>query len=101
MQEMWVLTLGQKDPLEKKVATHSNILAWKIPWTEEPHGLQSMGSQTVGYDWSNNTQAHMEAILEKNRNRTTWYKTHGVQADRFEEVTQKQQEGQKYKTDKR
>ena len=63
--------------------------------------IQSMGSQTVGYDWSKNTQAHMEAILEKTRNRTTWYKTHGVQADRFEEVTQKQQEGQKYKTDKR
>ena len=43
-------TLGQKDPLEEGMATHSNILVWKIPWTEEPDGLQSMGSQTVRYD---------------------------------------------------
>ena len=41
---------GQKDPLEKGMATLSSILAWKIPWTEEPGGLQSMGSQRVGYD---------------------------------------------------
>ena len=46
MQEAWVQTLGQKDPLEKEMATHSNILAWKIPWTEEPDGLQSIGSQS-------------------------------------------------------
>ena len=42
---MWVRSLGQEDPLEKEMATHSNILAWRIPWTEEPGGLQSMESQ--------------------------------------------------------
>ena len=47
MQEIWVQSLGQEDPLEKKMATHSNILAWEIPWTEEPGELQSMGSQRV------------------------------------------------------
>ena len=46
MQETWVLPLGQEDPLEKEMATHSSILAWRIPWTEEPGGLQSMGSQS-------------------------------------------------------
>ena len=45
MQETWVQSLGWKDPLEKGRAIHSSILAWKIPWTEEPGGLQSMGSQ--------------------------------------------------------
>ena len=43
MRETWVQSLGQEDPLEKEVATHSSILAWQIPWTEEPGGLQSMG----------------------------------------------------------
>ena len=50
MQEARVRSLGQEDPLEKEMATHSNIHAWKIPWTEEPGGLQSMGSQRVGHD---------------------------------------------------
>ena len=45
MQEMQVRSLGQADPLEKEMATHSSILAYRIPWTEEPSGLQSMGSQ--------------------------------------------------------
>ena len=44
MQEMWVWSLGQEDPLEKEIATHSRIFAGKIPWTEEPGGMQSMGS---------------------------------------------------------
>ena len=48
MQETWVLSLGQEDPLEKGMATHSSILAWRIPWTEESGRLQSMGSQRVG-----------------------------------------------------
>ena len=43
-------TLGQEDPLEKEMATHSSILAWRIPWTEDPDRLQSMGSQRVGHD---------------------------------------------------
>ena len=50
MQETWVQSLGQEDPLEKKMATRSSILAWKISWTEEPGGLQSMGSQRVGHN---------------------------------------------------
>ena len=50
MWEIWVQSLGQEDPLEKEMATHSNILAWRIPWTEEPGRLQSMGSQRVGHD---------------------------------------------------
>ena len=45
MQESWVRSLGREDPLEKEMATHSSILAWEIPWTEDPGGLQSMGSQ--------------------------------------------------------
>ena len=50
MQESWVQSLGRKEPLEKGMATHSSILAWEIPWTEEPGGLQSMGSLRVGHD---------------------------------------------------
>ena len=50
IQESQVQSLGQEDPLEKSMATHSSILAWRIPWTEEPGGLQSMGSQRVGHD---------------------------------------------------
>ena len=50
MQETRVRSLGQEDPLEKEMATHSSTLAWKIPWAEEPSRLQSMGLQSVGYD---------------------------------------------------
>ena len=50
MQEVWVQSLGQEDLLEKEMATHSSILAWKIPWMEEPGGLQSMGLQRVRHD---------------------------------------------------
>ena len=50
MKETWILSLGQGDPLEKGTVTHSSILAWRIPWTEESCGLQSMGSQRVGHD---------------------------------------------------
>ena len=50
MQEMQIRSLGRQDPLEKEMATHSSILAWEIPGTEEPGGLQSMGSQRVGHD---------------------------------------------------
>ena len=50
MQETWVRSLGWEDPLEKEMATCSSIHAWKIPWTEEPGGPQSMGSQRVGHD---------------------------------------------------
>ena len=49
-EEMWVLSLGREDPLEEEMATHFSILAWKIPWTEEPGGLQSMGLQRVEHN---------------------------------------------------
>ena len=48
--DAWVLSLGQEDPLEEGMATHSSILAWRIPWTEEPGRLRSMGSQRAGHD---------------------------------------------------
>ena len=51
MREAWVRSLGREDPLEKEMATHFSTLAWKIPWTEKPCRLQSMGSQRVGHDW--------------------------------------------------
>ena len=50
MQETWVRSLDREDPLEKGMAAHSSILAWRVPWTEEPGGLQSMGLQRVGHD---------------------------------------------------
>ena len=50
MQKMQVRSLGQEDPLEKGMATHSSTLAWRIPWTEEPGELETMGSQRVGHD---------------------------------------------------
>ena len=50
MQETQVQSLSREDPLERDMATHSSILAWKVPWTEEPDGLQTMGSQRVGHE---------------------------------------------------
>ena len=55
MQETRIQSLGWEDPLEKGMASHSSILAWRIPWTEEPVGLQSVGLQIVGHDWETNT----------------------------------------------
>ena len=49
--EVWVRSLGWEEPLEEGMATHSRILAWRIPWTEEPGGLQSIGSHRLGHDW--------------------------------------------------
>ena len=54
VHETWVRSLGQEDPLEKGMTTHSSIRAWRIPGTEEPGGLQSMGLQRVGHDWVTN-----------------------------------------------
>ena len=62
MQEMWetqVRSIGREDPLEEGMATHSSVLTWRIPWTEEPGGLQSMGSQRVGHDWSDSMCKHI------------------------------------------
>ena len=50
MREIWVQSMDWEDPLEKEMATHSSILAWEIPWTQEPGGLQSMGLQRVGHN---------------------------------------------------
>ena len=58
MSETWVCSLGREDPLEKGMAIHSSILAWRIPWAEETGRLKSMGSQRVGHDWVTNTFFH-------------------------------------------
>ena len=50
IQEVWIESLGHVDPLKKEMAAHSSILAWRVPWTEEPGRLQSMGLQNVGHD---------------------------------------------------
>ena len=55
--EMQVRSLGQEDPLEEEMATHSNILAWRIPWREESGGLQPTGSQRVGHNWVTSTHS--------------------------------------------
>ena len=55
MQKMWIQSLNWEDPLEEERVTHSSILAWRIPWTEKPGGLQSLGSQRVRHDWATNT----------------------------------------------
>ena len=62
MQETWVWSLGSEDPLEKEMATHSSILAWRIPQTKEPGELQSMGSQRVGHDWVTNTSTYPKRV---------------------------------------
>ena len=68
MQETWVQSLGPEDPLKKEMATHSSILAWRIPWTEEPGGLQSTGSQRVGHDWATeDTQPSVSGIFRNSR----------------------------------
>ena len=62
MQETQVQSLGRKDPLEKEIATHSSILAWRISWTEEPGELPSMGSQRFGHYWATNTHGYFYFI---------------------------------------
>ena len=59
---MQVQSLNQEDPLEEEMATHSSILAWEIPWTEEPGGLQPMGLQRVRHDWSSLAHRHLFGI---------------------------------------
>ena len=65
MQETWVRSLSWEDPLEKGMATHSSTLTWRIPWTEEPGGLQSMGSQRVGHDKATNTHKVEKGTLNE------------------------------------
>ena len=67
MQETWVQSLSQEDPLEKEIATHSSILAREIPWTEEPDGLQCMGSHRVGHGWEHaRTRTHTHTHTHTN-----------------------------------
>ena len=63
MQEMWVRSLGWEDLLEKEIASHSSVLAWEIPWTEEPGRVQSMGSQRVRHDLATKQQQTLVAGL--------------------------------------
>ena len=63
MQETWVLSLDWKDPLEEEMTALSSTLAWRMPWTEEPGGLQSMGSQRVGHDCTENVLLVYRKIL--------------------------------------
>ena len=62
MQATWVQSLGWEDPLEKDMATHSSILTWEIPRTEEPGGLQSVGSQRVGHDLATKQQQPLSEV---------------------------------------
>ena len=64
MQKTQVQSLGREDPMEKGMVTHSSILAWRIPWTEEPSRLQSMGSQRIGHDWVIFTSLHFREIVK-------------------------------------
>ena len=63
--ETWVWSLGREDPLEEGMASHCSILAWRIPWTEEPGGLQSTGSQRVGHSWEINYQHWVTAMCQQ------------------------------------
>ena len=66
---MWVQSLGPEDSLEEEMATHSSILAWKIPWTEEPGGLQSKGWQRVGHYSAYRAHTHTKVIKHKDGNK--------------------------------
>ena len=75
MPETWVRSLGQEDPPEKGMATHSSILAWRIPWTVEPGGLWSMGSNTVGHNWATkcaSMRAHMHTHTHTHTHTHVW-----------------------------
>ena len=78
-QEMQVWTLGHEDPLEEGRAIYSNILAWIIPWTEEPGGLQSVASQRVRHDWSYLASKHAseENLQIPHPSHYSWFNTHG------------------------
>ena len=67
MQEKWIWSLGWEDPLEKEMATHSSILAWEVPWTEELCGLQSVGSQRVRRGWSDLAWMHAVSLMLSER----------------------------------
>ena len=72
MQETWVPSLDQEDPLEKGMATQTNILAWRIPWTEEPGRLQSIGLQRIGHDWVTHARTHTRTHTHTHTHTHTW-----------------------------
>ena len=67
MRETWVRSLGQEDPLEKEMATHSSIIAWRIPWMEEPGGQQSTGSQRVGHNRETSLSLSVVTLVQLDR----------------------------------
>ena len=71
VRETWVRSLGQEDLLEKEMATHSSILAWRIPWTEDPGRLQSMGLQRVRHDWVTSLYIKVEILLSPGVSKNT------------------------------
>ena len=77
VQETWVWSLGWEDPLEKEMATHSSILAWRTPWTEEPGGLQTVGLQRVRHDWRTNifTSSGSREACNQELNSHSWGRT--------------------------
>ena len=88
-QETWVRSLGWEDPPEKEMATHSNILAWEIPWTEEPDGTQSMESQRVGYNLATKQQQIRTPGSENvSPGYTTWVErlSHSMKANSVDSV---------------
>ena len=74
MHEIQLWSLGWEDPLKKGMATHSSILAWRIPWRKEPGGLQSMGSQKTGHDWATNTHFSSKDVFTCCCHRNWYYK---------------------------
>ena len=77
MQETWLQSLGQEDPPEKGMATQSRILAWRISWTEDPGGLQSMGLQTVRHNWAINTHTRGKREVQ-NRSYTSAFEANMI-----------------------
>ena len=73
LQDTWVRYLGPEDPLEKGMATHSSVLAWRIPWTEEPGRLQPIESQRVRQDWSDWARMHKQYKIIKKKQNTRRY----------------------------
>ena len=72
MWESWVQSLGREDPLEKGMAIHSSMLAWRILWKEEPGGLQSVGSQRVSHDWVTNTTTGGSVVKSLPAKQESW-----------------------------
>ena len=82
MRETKVRSLGREDALEKEMATHSSTLAWKIPWTEEPGGLQSMGLQRVRHNWA--TSFSLSQRNGETEDTKDWAKTWGMETQKKE-----------------